>query len=152
MIAEVDQTECSDNEDTIYQCGLHWALFLGPALLIVFGGLSAPARGWPALVIVAVGLAWGIVSYINFCRSYLHVTNKRVVIRVGILARGPYSIAIDDIAYVDFYQPSLGSVLNFGKITIIEGAKNRIVLRMIASPGQFVAAVKDQISLSRTKD
>jgi membrane protein YdbS with pleckstrin-like domain len=141
-------TELLENERIVYQIRLHWVLFLGPLMLIIIGGLSFPAKGLSALVLAGIGIAWGVISYIRFNYSYIRVTNKRVLIRVGFLVRQPYSISLSDISYVDFYQPSLGSMLNFGKITIIHGKKFKSVFRMVSSPGELVTAVRGQLSVT----
>lgn len=141
-------TELLENEWIVYQTRLHWVLFLGPLMLIIIGGLSFPAKGLSALVLAGIGIAWGVISYIKFNYSYIRVTDKRVLIRVGFLVRRPYSISLSDISYVDFYQPSLGSMLNFGKITIIHGKKFKSVFRMVSSPGELVTAVRGQLSVT----
>jgi membrane protein YdbS with pleckstrin-like domain len=141
-------TELLENERIVYQVRLHWVLFLGPLMLIIIGGLSFPAKGLSALALAGIGIAWGVISYIKFNCSYIRVTDKRVLIRVGFLVRRPYSISLSDISYVDFYQPSLGSMLNFGKITIIHGKKFKSVFRMVSSPGELVTAVRGQLSVT----
>ncbi len=143
-----NNTELLENERIVYQIRLHWVLFLGPLMLIIIGGLSFPAKGLSALVLAGIGIAWGVISYIKFNYSYIRVTDKRVLIRVGFLVRQPYSISLSDISYVDFYQPSLGSMLNFGKITIIHGKKFKSVFRMVSSPGELVTAVRGQLSVT----
>jgi membrane protein YdbS with pleckstrin-like domain len=135
-----------ENERVVYQTRLHWVLFLGPAMLIILGGLSFPAKGLKALVLVAIGIVWGFISYIKFNRSLIRVTNQRVLIRVSFLVRKVYSISLSDISYVDFYQPSLGAMLNFGKVTLVHSRKFKSVFRMVSSPGEFVTAVKGQIA------
>jgi membrane protein YdbS with pleckstrin-like domain len=139
-------TELLENERIVYQTRLHWVLFLGPAMLIVLGGLSLPSKGFKALIIVAIGLAWGIISYIKFNRSLFRVTSQRVLISVSFLVKRPYIISLSDIRLIDSYQPSLGTMLNFGKITIIHGAKFKSIFRMVSSPNDFVMAVKGQIA------
>jgi hypothetical protein len=141
-------TELLENEWIVYQTRLHWVLFLGPLMLIIVGGLSFPAKGLSALVLAGIGIAWGVISYMKFNYSYIRVTDKRVLICVGFLVRRPYSISLSDISYVDFYQPSLGSMLNFGKITIIHGKKFKSVFRMVSSPGELVTAVRGQLSVT----
>ena len=141
-------TELLENEWIVYQTRLHWVLFLGPLMLIIVGGLSFPAKGLSALVLASIGIAWGVISYIKFNYSYIRVTDKRVLIRVGFLVRQPYSISLSDISYIDFYQPSLGSMLNFGKITIVHGTKFKSVFRMVSSPGELVTAVRGQLSVT----
>jgi len=115
-------------------------------MLIVLGGLSLPSKGFKALIIVAIGLAWGIISYIKFNRSLFRVTSQRVLVSVSFLVKRPYSISLSDIRLIDSYQPSLGTMLNFGKITIIHGAKFKSIFRMVSSPNEFVMAVKGQIA------
>lgn len=139
-------TELLENERIVYQTRLHWVLFLGPAMLIVLGGLSLPSKGFKALIIVAIGLAWGIISYIKFNRSLFRVTSQRVLVSVSFLVKRPYIISLSDIRLIDSYQPSLGTMLNFGKITIIHGAKFKSIFRMVSSPNEFVMAVKGQIA------
>ncbi len=71
-----------------------------------------------------------------------------IVICTSSLLRRPYKIPFTDITYVDFYQPSLGAILNFGKITIVHGAKYKSVFRMVSSPGDLVMAVREQVALT----
>jgi hypothetical protein len=143
-----NNTELLENERIVYQIRLHWVLFLGPLMLIIIGGLSFPAKGLSAIVLASIGIAWGVISYIKFNYSYIRVTDKRVLVRVGFLVRQPYSISLSDISYIDFYQPSLGSMLNFGKITIVHGKKFKSVFRMVSSPGELVTAVRGQLSVT----
>ncbi|HNS77079.1 MAG TPA: PH domain-containing protein [Syntrophorhabdus sp.] len=141
------RNELTEGERILYQAKLHWVLFLGPAMLIVLGGLWIPAKGLAALVFVVIGLAWGVLSYRKYYNSYIHVTNKKVVICTSFLMKRPYRIPLADIGYVDFYQPSLGAILNFGKITIVHGDKYKSVFRMVSSPGNLVAVLKEQVAL-----
>jgi membrane protein YdbS with pleckstrin-like domain len=138
-----------ENERVVYQTRLHWALFLGPAMVIVIGGLSFPAKGMRALILIAIGLAWGIISYFKYNRSLIRVTNKRVLIRSSFLVKKSFTISLSDISFVDFYQPSLGAILNFGRITLLHGGKMKSVFRLVASPGEFVAAVREQVASMR---
>ncbi len=146
------ENDLLENERVVYQTRLHWALFLGPAMVIVLGGLSFQAKGTKALILIAIGLAWGIISYIKFNRARIRVTNQRVLVRVSFLVKKSFSISLSDISFVDFYQPSLGAILNFGRITLVHGGKMKSVFRLVASPGAFVAAVREQVASTRKVD
>jgi len=149
----VDQNnELLAGERIIYQTKLHWVLFLGPAMLIILGGLWVPAKGLPAIVLVAIGLAWGILSYRKYFNSYIHVTNKKVIICASSLMRRPYKIPLAGITYADYNQPSLGAFLNFGKITIIHGKQYKSVFRMVSSPADLVTAVREQVAVTTKKN
>lgn len=137
-----DSQESWEGEATICEGRLHWAIFLGPALLILFGGLSVPAKGTPALGLVGMGLAWMVLSYRRWSSSSIRVTDRRIVICTSFLSKRFSSVPIGEISNVDVYRPSLGAILNFGKITIIQGGKTKIVVRMVASPDEVITALQ----------
>jgi membrane protein YdbS with pleckstrin-like domain len=139
-----NQEELLQNERVIYETRLHWALLLGPAMVIILGGLSVSTRGWSAVVAMAIGFAWGIFSYLKLNYSVIQVTNQRVLIRTSILLRRPLVINLSNIKAVDFYQPSLGGMLNFGKITIAHGTRYRSVFRMVRAPADLTNVIRGQ--------
>jgi hypothetical protein len=47
---------------------------------------------------------------------------------------------------IDFYQPSLGSMLNFGKIIINCKGKKHCAVRFVSCPAEFVREVHQQIN------
>ncbi|OPY74189.1 MAG: hypothetical protein A4E62_00046 [Syntrophorhabdus sp. PtaU1.Bin002] len=141
--------ELFENERVIYHARLHWALFLGPAMLLFLGGLSISTKGLVAAIMFGLGLLWGILSYKTFSNSSLRLTNKRVLVRVGTLIRKMYAVSLTDIALVDLHQPSLGVILNFGNITILHGNKFKSSFKMVASPTEFVAKVREQMAATQ---
>ncbi len=45
-------------ETIIYHTRCHWALFLGPLIVIIIGGLAIRAQGMHALALMVFGLIW----------------------------------------------------------------------------------------------
>ena len=134
-----------ENEHIVYRTGLHWATLLGPAMLMIIGGISIPSRGASGLVLFGLGLLWGVLSYISYQTSEVGITDKRLLLRVGFPLRRTYDIPLTQIAMVDTYQPSLGKFLNFGKIIIgLDGGK-RGAFRMVDSPLDFRANLEKQV-------
>ncbi len=129
----------------IYRTGRHWAMVLGPLMVVFLGGLSLKSQGFSATVLTALGLFWGISSYTDIQRSELELTRKRVLINIGFPFRKTYDIPLNEIVSIDFYQPTLGSMLNFGRIIIVYGANKRCAFRFVTSPGEFVTSVRQQI-------
>jgi len=138
-----------ENERVIYHARLHWALFLGPAMLLLFGGLSIPTKGHAAAIMSGLGLLWGILSYKTFSDSSIRLTDKRILVRVGTVIRKIYGIALTDIAFVDLRQPSLGVILNFGNVTIIHGQKFKSSFKMVASPAELATKIKEQMATAK---
>jgi uncharacterized membrane protein YdbT with pleckstrin-like domain len=120
-------------------------------MLIIIGGLSYPGKGLPALVPFGVGFVWGVVAYSSFKSSSIRLTNQRVIVHIGALFKKHYAIPFSDITMVDIHQPSLGAMLNFGKIVIIHGGKYRSAFRMIASAAEFVTKLNEKVALARDR-
>jgi uncharacterized membrane protein YdbT with pleckstrin-like domain len=123
-----------ENERVIYRTTLHWAILLGPGMIIVLAGLWIPSKGMSALTLLALGVIWGVVSTVSLQTSEIGVTDKRLLLRVGFPLRRKYDISLEKIQIVDIYQPSLGKFLNFGKIIIQSAGGKRYAFRMISSP------------------
>jgi len=135
----------SGDEKIVYRARYHWAILLGPILVIIIGGLALGSQGYHALAVIAFGLIWGISSYISFCRSEIGLTGTRMLIDVGFPLKKSYEIALGEIVFIDFYQPSLGAMLDFGKIIIIDKGKKRRAFRLISHPAEFVRVVQQLI-------
>jgi hypothetical protein len=135
----------SDNETIMYRAKYHWAILLGPIVVIIIGGLALGSQNYHAMALVAFGLIWGIFSYISLQRSEIGLTGKRVLANVGFPLKRSYDIPLNEIMVIDYYQPSLGSMLNFGKIIIVYSGKKRCAIRLVSSPAEFVREVHQQI-------
>lgn len=133
------------DETIIYRAKCHWAILLGPMLVIIIGGLALRSQGYNALALIAFGLVWGVFSYIRLCKSDTGLTRNRLLIDAGFPVRKSYDIPLNKITVIDFYQPALGSMLNFGKIIIVSHEKNKCVIRFISDPAEFVKEVRLQI-------
>ena len=138
----------TQNELTIYRAKCHWAVLLGPILVIIIGGMSLRSQGYHAMILIIFGLVWGIFSYMRILRSEIGLTQDKVLINAGFSLKKSYDILLDDIMFIDYYQPSLGSMLNFGKIIIVYKGKKKCVLRFVSCPAEFVREVQQQIALN----
>jgi hypothetical protein len=120
-------------------------MFLGPMLVVIIGGLALKSQGFHAMVLMVFGFVWGIFSYVSLHRSEIALTRKRVLINAGFPLVKSYDIPLNKIVTIDFYQPSLGSMLDFGKITIVYDGRSKCAIRFVSSPAGFVAEVRQQI-------
>jgi hypothetical protein len=135
-----------ENETIIYRAQLHWAILLGPTLVIIIGGLALKSQGYHAMVLITFGLIWGILSYINLRRSEIGLTQNKVLIKVGFPLKKSHDILLSEIIFIDYYQPSLGSMLDFGKILIMDKRRKKYAFRLVAGPAEFVKEVHRQIT------
>lgn len=134
------------DETLIFCAKCHWAILLGPILVIVIGGLAVKSQGIHALALMVFGLAWYTFSHITLNRSEIGLTEKRVLINTRFPLARVYDIPLDKIIAIDFYQPSLGSMLDFGKIWIVYEGRSRCTIRFVSSPALFVSQVRQRLS------
>lgn len=138
-------SKLTKDEPFIYRTKCHRAMFLGPILVVIIGGLALKSQGFHAMVLMAFGFVWGIFSYVSLHRSEIALTRKRVLINAGFPLLKSYDIPLSEIVAIDFYQPSLGSMMDFGKIRIVHNGRSRCIIRFVSSPAEFVNEVRQQI-------
>jgi hypothetical protein len=134
-----------NDETIVYRTKCHWAMFLGPILFIIIGGLALQSQGFPAIVLMTFSLVWGIFSYVSLYGSDIALTRKRVLINAGFPLLKTYDIPLSEIVAIDYYQPTLGSMLDFGKLIIVRNRQSRCIIRFVSSPAEFVSEVRQQI-------
>ena len=139
-------TKLTTNEPTIYRAKYHWAIILGPILVILIGGLALKSQGYHAWALIVFGFIWGIFAYINLQRSDIRLSRNKVLINIGFPLRKSIDILLDEIIFIDYYQPTLGSMLNFGKILVMDKRKKKYAFRFVAAPAEFVKEVHHQIA------
>jgi hypothetical protein len=123
-----------DSGDAVLRTRLHWVMIAGPATLMVIAGLSIEHKGGSAALVLALAVLWGICASISFELSEIVLTKERLWVKVGFPWRRSHDFPLADVADVQVYQPSLGKVLDFGRITIMRNNGKRISFRMVRSP------------------
>jgi hypothetical protein len=136
----------STNETIVYRAQLHWAILLGPILVICIGGLALKSQGYHAMILIAFGLIWGLFSYINLQRSEIGLSQDKVLVNIGFPLKKSFDILLNEIIFVDYYQPTLGSMLDFGKILVMDNKKKKYAFRFVAGPAEFVKEIHHQIN------
>ena len=134
------------NETIVYRAKCHWAILLGPILVIIIGGLALKSQVYHAMALITFGIVWGIFSYIKLNKSEIGLTRSKILINVGFPLKKPFDIALNEIVFIDYYQPSLGSMLDFGKILVMDKRKKKYAFRLVAGPAEFVKEVHHQIT------
>jgi hypothetical protein len=136
-------------EKVIYRTGLHWAILLGPALVIFLGLLILKSKGPQAIVVIAFGSIWGLTSAISLRQSYITLTTDHLLLQVGFPKKKAYSLPLDIIILNQYYQPTLGAILNFGKIILVHGPMKKDSFRFVSRPALLVKEVQEAIDLRR---
>ena len=135
----------------LYETGCHWAILLGPLLLTFLGVLSL-SQGRAALVVIAFGVLWILTSLHYLTKLEIALTDNEVVVRPGLPWMKSRQLKFADVIAFDFYQPSLGSMLNFGKVIIVDKQKKKYIYRFVAAPAQLVQEAHQRIMAQRASE
>jgi uncharacterized membrane protein YdbT with pleckstrin-like domain len=103
------------NEEVVYWGSIHWISFISlRAFLSLF-----------------------ILPLIDNWTSEYAVTNKRVIIKVGLIRRRTVEMNISKIESINVDQSILGRILGYGDIVIVGTGGTRESFETLSSPTQF---------------
>jgi membrane protein YdbS with pleckstrin-like domain len=153
-------------ERVVYVAGLHWGIFAKPvvsgfvalvlmALLIRFRRDERVVVLFPigdiALALSAAAFFFGPVvmllfRIIRYLTNDFVVTNQRVLVKQGVLARRSLEILLVKVESVSVSQPILGRVFGYGTVRICGTGGTKESFPGIASPLELSRNVREQIS------
>jgi uncharacterized membrane protein YdbT with pleckstrin-like domain len=131
------------DEQVAFRTRLHLVIFLPPILLL---GLSlllfAYGIALGGEVVLAVAILWGLVKYVDYASSEFAVTNKRVIIKVGILRRRTVEMLNTKVEAIAVNQGIIGRILGYGNIVVTGTGGTNEPFNGISSPLEFRRAVQ----------
>ncbi|HXL97631.1 MAG TPA: PH domain-containing protein [Steroidobacteraceae bacterium] len=130
-------------EEVAFRTRLHFIIFVVPIFLvgisIVLFGYGAPPA---AETVLAIGIVWGLVKYVDYASSEFAVTNKRVIIKVGVLRRRTVEMLNAKVEAVAVNQGILGRIFGYGNIVVTGTGGTNEPFNGISSPLEFRRAVQ----------
>jgi hypothetical protein len=139
----------AESQRIIYQTKQHWAILLGPVFVIFMGWLTLESKGAHSAILITFGFVWGLISYMSLRQSDIVLTNNHLVINVGFPFKRSSTISLDTITLLNYYQPSLGGILNFGKIILVHSGNEKNIFRFIARPAVLIKEIQEILRPSR---
>ncbi|MFP4149489.1 MAG: PH domain-containing protein [Nitriliruptoraceae bacterium] len=141
----------SSDEEIIRQFRPHWKVLLpsiGWAMLlaavagIATAMLSLEWMWWSAGLAVALWILLSVRSLVNWYATNYVLTNERIVVRRGLIARTGTEIPLENITNVLFSQRVLERLLGYGDVTIESaGSQGQSRLADIPDPEAFQSQV-----------
>jgi uncharacterized membrane protein YdbT with pleckstrin-like domain len=138
-------------ETVQHRAHLHKIVFMRPAalsLIILAGAVVAFSQGWNMAggIALAVATLPILAAYVPFNASEFAVTDKRVIIKVGLVQRHTLETMLAKVEGIGVEQTVLGRMLNFGTITVTGTGGTQERFANIARPLDFRREVQSQIS------
>ena len=133
-------------EEVTYRAHLHWVIYLR-AILIALLGLALTIAGSSrsdfsvlvylgAAVLVVAAVVW-FVQWVKSRTSEFAVTNKRVIIKVGLVRRDTHELLLNKVESIGVDQTVTGRIVGYGSIVVVGTGGTRETFRNIARPLDF---------------
>jgi membrane protein YdbS with pleckstrin-like domain len=137
------------NETVLFRTRLHWRMYVGPVLftLLVMGPVAVllwmrGAAPWSPLP-VALGLLWVLAAHVRRASSEFAVTNKRVVIKLGVFTTRSIELLPSKIEGIAIAQGPWGKLFGYGDIVVTGSGGTRETFAGIQAPFQFRRAIQE---------
>ena len=152
-------------ETVQYETRLHWIVMVGhtliAAVLVLVGlsllltpwssvkggqaSLAGPLRWAGAACLLVAAIFFGI-GFVRRSATEMAVTNKRVIVKSGIVNRRTIELLLPRIESIAVEEPALGRVLGYGTVIVRGTGGTPEVFPQIARPLEFREQVQRQIA------
>lgn len=144
------ETKLQPGEEIKHMAKLHFFLFVQPIILLLGTFLASAPKEISAMTHYAglLILFFGLVSlvqrlFVKIGSSYA-VTNKRVILKTGIISRRAVDLILAKCEGLHIKQSIMGRIFNFGTITVTTGGVTNSY-PFIADPLAFRREINTQI-------
>jgi uncharacterized membrane protein YdbT with pleckstrin-like domain len=138
-------------EQIVYRTKLHWVIFISSAfflfagiVLIILSKGNREVLGLGGLLFL-IGIILGIVRWVAFKSSEFAVTDKRVLIKIGLLQRHSLELLLNKIEGIGVDQPLQGRILGYGTIIVTGTGGTKETFENITDPLEFRKQVQEKI-------
>lgn len=149
------ENQLSGDEEIIFDTEIHPIVFLAPAVLtiiaIVIGVVGAGALSLLAFSVALVAPLLFIVNLIEYATSEFAVTNRRVMIKTGLIGRKTVETMLTKVEGVQVDQGVFGRMFDFGTISVTGTGGTMESFRHVREPLVLRQYVQDGASSSHAK-
>jgi uncharacterized membrane protein YdbT with pleckstrin-like domain len=135
-----------NGEQVVYRATLHKIIYIWPAFLVLLGLLAIAGSGQTALFFFVIAGIVAAICYAEFKASEFGITNKRVLVKVGIFSRRSVEILLTKVEGIGVNQGILGKSLDYGTIVITGTGGTKEPFNRISNPLEFRRKVQEQIA------
>ena len=137
-----------EGEHVVYRTHLHWKVLVLPVLFALV--VAAPAAWfalngtWSVFAWIPIGLAvlWLLAAMIKRQTSEFVVTNKRVLMKVGVFTTRSIELLLGKVEAITVHQTLAGRLLGYGDIVLTGSGGTMEPFAAIQSPLVFRNAVQ----------
>jgi uncharacterized membrane protein YdbT with pleckstrin-like domain len=137
------------NEHVTYRARLHRIIYLPPVcvLIVAIAVAVASGSGIAGGILGSIGLLMMVPPWIRSISSEFAVTDKRVLVKVGLIRRHSLELLLQKVEGIGVDQGLLGRILGYGTITVSGTGGTREAFPMIAAPLEFRRQVQARLAV-----
>ncbi|TAG52530.1 MAG: PH domain-containing protein [Cytophagales bacterium] len=135
-----------NGENIIYQTKLNWTEYIKGLLVLGLGLIFMSGSGTFGGFLIFVGLIILGLTYLRISTSEFAVTDKRVLIKVGIIKTQSLETMLNKVEGIQVEQGIIGKMVNSGSIVVKGTGGTNNPFSNIDKPFEFRSAVNEQIS------
>jgi uncharacterized membrane protein YdbT with pleckstrin-like domain len=135
------------NEQITYRARLHWIIYFWPAIVIL-AAIAVALTGYDmaAMGVGIVGVLMLLPPWIKSSSSEFAITNKRVVIKVGLVRRHSLELLLQKVEGIGVDQGITGRILGYGTIIISGVGGTKESFQRISNPLEFRRQVQASLA------
>jgi len=135
-------------EEVVYRAKLHFVIFALPVAIAALGlVLAVVVASWiVAFVILVIAIVVAFPRYIRFVSSEFAVTNKRVIVKLGLIHRQTLELVLSKVETIGVEQSIMGRLLDYGTIVVTGTGGTKEPFNEIAHPLEFRRRVQSQLA------
>ena len=134
------------DEQLVYKARLHGIIFVKPCAIIFLGLIFLFIQPMIAGVVMVIGLAAAVPTWVDYVSSEFGVTNKRVIIKVGFIRRRTLELLLRQVEAISVDQSVTGRILGFGSLTLTGTGGVRELFHNVKSPLEFRRRIQGEAS------
>lgn len=131
-------------ERIVARAHLHRIVFVKALLVALAGVVLLYWQPLAGALIALIGLAMAVPPFITAKSSEFGITDKRVVIKIGVVWRRTVELLLRQIEAISVDQTVAGRLLNYGSITLSGTGGVKETFANIARPMEFRRHIQAQ--------
>jgi uncharacterized membrane protein YdbT with pleckstrin-like domain len=149
----------NDNEVVVLDLRPHWWVLVGPGILLaaclalavtvstVVSGVAHDPVLIASLILVLLALARFVRRYTRWATTNMVVTNERLILRAGVLAKTGREIPLGRINDIAYRQRLFERLIGAGDLLVESaGERGQEILRMVPRPMRVQQAIYAQMA------
>ncbi len=141
-------TYLQPGEEIRYRARIHIFLFLQPAILLAIGFMcyfdEMKITHYLGITLLFLGLVSLVQRVLVKVGSIYAVTNKRVIIKTGVISRRTVELVLTKCEGIQVVQSIAGRIFGYGSIVVTTGGATNCYY-FVANPFRFKRAINEQV-------